>query len=299
MTDDPTLPVLRALQHIQSTGSVSRAAAALGVTQSAISRSISKYEKAIGLQLMRRDTRPLKLTREGELVAAHGAEIDRSLEAMNERLKFLKQGKDGVVRIGSFGPSASTQILPALITRFTSHYPGISVSVLEGPDEVIRDDLLSGNVDVAVLVDPVDGFDAIPVASNHLVALVREGSELSSKSTLVPADLVDEPFVMPLAGSEAAIREWFANAGTVPNVKHRIQQTNSILAFVRADMGAAIVTSLSLPENLSGVSVIPLQAMPQREIYLAKTSGTADSKAVSIFWGFLDRTIAPGVDPRP
>lgn len=49
---------------------------ALGVMQSAIGRSISKYEKAIGLQLLRRDARPLTLTQEDLLVVAHAAEID-------------------------------------------------------------------------------------------------------------------------------------------------------------------------------------------------------------------------------
>ena len=79
MIAEPSFTVLRALQSIHETGSVSQTANALGLTQSAISRSISKYEKAIGLQLLRRDARPLTLTEEGLLVVAHAAEIGRSI----------------------------------------------------------------------------------------------------------------------------------------------------------------------------------------------------------------------------
>ncbi|NRB17730.1 MAG: LysR family transcriptional regulator [Rhodobacteraceae bacterium] len=292
MTTEPSLPVLRALQSLQTTGSVSQTAVALGVTQSAVSRSISKYEKAIGLQLLRRGVRPLTLTEEGLLVAAHAAEIDRSIRTLSERLETLKQGKEGAVRIGSFGPSASSQILPALLAKFARRYPGISVSILEGSDDRTRKDLVNGNVDIAVLGDRIDEFDAIPIATDQLVALVLDGSPLSLKPAIAALDLMDAPFVMTLAGSEPVIEKWFEAGAITPNVKHRIQQTHSILALVRAGMGTAIVTSLSLPKDLRGVVVKPLLLMPTRKIYFVKKPISVSSKAVSVFWDFLSRTIS-------
>lgn len=291
MTNDPSLSVLRALQSIRITGSVSQTAVALGVTQSAISRSISKYEKAIGLQLLRRDVRPLTLTKEGVLVAVHATEIDRSIQTLSERLEVLKQGKEGVVHIGSFGPSASTHILPNLLAQFAKRYPGISVSILEGSDERTRTDLVNGNVDIAVLGVLIDDFDVIPIARDQLVALVPDGSFLSTKSVVTPVDLQGAPFVMTLAGSEPDILKWFERSAVTPTVKHQIQQTHSILALVRAGLGNAIVTSLSLPEELRGVTVKPLLSMPKRKIYFAKQPVSTDSKAVRIFWDFLSRTI--------
>lgn len=298
MTNDPSLSVLRALQNIQSTGSMSQAALALRVTQSAVSRSISKYENAIGLQLLRRDVRPLTLTHEGQLVVTHAAEIDRSIQALNKRLKNLKKGREGVVRIGSFGPSASTRILPALLARFVQRYPGISFSILESSDEMTRNDLVNGIVDVAVLGSPVDDFDAIPIAADHLVALVQERSPLSSQAAIAPADLMGEPFVMTLAGSESAIMRWFESAKVTPDIRHRIQQTHSILALVREGMGTAIVTSLSLPEHLQGVSVKSLRSMPKQDIFMVKKPISANANAVNVFWDFLDRSVPHGKDGR-
>jgi DNA-binding transcriptional LysR family regulator len=291
MMTEPSFVVLRALQSIRETGSVSKTAHVLGVTQSAISRSISKYEKAIGLQVLRRDARPLNLTEEGLLVVAHAAEIDRSIRTLDDRLRALRQGKEGVVRIGSFGSSATSRILPALLTKFAKRYPGISVSIVEGSDERTREDLLQGNVDVAVLGDPVDDVDAIPIATDELVALMPEGSALCARSYISPADLDNMPFIMTLAGSEPIILDWFKDAGTFPNIKHRIQQTHSILSLVRAGMGVAVVTSLSLPDTHPDITIKPLRPTTKRQIHVVKKAGPANSKAVGIFWGFLDRTI--------
>jgi len=296
MSNDPPLPVLRAIKSIKRTGSVSQTASELGVTQSAVSRSISKYEKTIGLRLVNREARPLTLTEEGMLVAAHAIEIDRELQSLSRRLKALKQGKAGEVRIGSFGPSASSRILPDLIFRFNKIQPGISVSILEGSDELTRKDLISGKVDIAVLCDPIDEFDAIPVETDHLVALIPDGSGRAKQETISPSDLRDEPFVMTLAGSEPAILGWFTAAGLTPNIKHRVQQTHSILALVREGMGVAIVTSLSLPEEFHGVVVKPLESASRRQIYVVKKPVSAESNAAEMFWDFLNRTLDVGYE---
>ncbi|MEH6359691.1 MAG: LysR family transcriptional regulator, partial [Amylibacter sp.] len=105
MLNDPPITVLRALKSIERTGSVSKTAIELGLTQSAVSRSIATYEKILGLNLLRRDTRPITLTEEGELVVSHAVEIDRSIVTLNERLQAVKQNKAGTITIGSFGPT--------------------------------------------------------------------------------------------------------------------------------------------------------------------------------------------------
>ena len=115
-------------------------------------------------------------------MVTHAAEIGHSIQTLGNQLKALRQGKDGIVRIGSFGSSATSCILPALLTKFAKLYPDISVSFVEGSDERTRADLVQGNVDVAVLGDPVEDLDAIPIASDELVALIPEGSAFFYKT---------------------------------------------------------------------------------------------------------------------
>jgi DNA-binding transcriptional LysR family regulator len=284
---NPTLTALRALRRVGETGSISATATDLGLTQSAISRAISNLEKSVGLTLVQRGVRPLHLTEEGRLVAAHAETIDRTLDTLRDRLAALKQHKAGSLTIGSFGASASARILPARLTAFAALYPQISVCVREAPDEDTLTDLTRGNIDIAVLSDPGEAFDVIPAAPDRLVALVPASDALAGAGELSAAELAGRPFVMPLGGSEPMILQWFASQGATPKIRHKILQTHSILAIVKAGLGLSVVTGLSLPTELSGVTAVPLKAAPVRDIVFARKYSVPASKAAAIFWDFL------------
>ena len=94
---------------------------------------------------------------------------------------------------------------------------------------------------------------------------------------------------MTLAGSEPIILDWFEASNVLPNIKHRIQQTQSILALVRAGMGNAIVTSQSLPEGVHDLCVKPLRPSTKRQIHMVRKASQPSSKAVDVFWNWLLR----------
>jgi len=169
MVFDPSLTALRALKSLEKTGSVSRTAQELGLTQSAVSRSIATLEKAVGLRFFRRDSRPLELTEEGKIVVSHANEINKSVIALGERLDAFRRNKAGSVRIGSFGASASTHLLPELLQGFSKRYPNIALSIQEDPDQGALLALKENRVDVAVIRDPGDGFDSITLVTDRLV----------------------------------------------------------------------------------------------------------------------------------
>ena len=123
MQFDPSLTSLRALQSLAQTGSVSLTATELGLTQSAVSRSISNLETMVGLTLVQRTVRPLELTEEGQVVASHASDITLTIASLGERLYDHRRNRAGSVRIGSFGASASTRLLPPLIKSFSKQYP--------------------------------------------------------------------------------------------------------------------------------------------------------------------------------
>jgi DNA-binding transcriptional LysR family regulator len=284
---NPTLTALRALQRVGETGSISGTATDLGLTQSAISRSISNLEQSVGLTLLQRGVRPLALTEEGRLVAAHAETIERTLDTLRDRLAELKQHRAGSLTIGSFGASASARILPARLTAFAALYPQISVSVREAPDEDTLTDLTRGNIDIAVLSDPGEAFDVIPAAPDRLVALVAAADPLAAAGELSAAELAGRPFVMPLGGSEPMIQDWFSSQSASPQISHRILQTHSILALVKAGLGLSVVSGMSLPAELSGVAAVPLKAAPARDIVFARKHNVPASKAAATFWNFL------------
>jgi len=289
MPSDPSLTALRALKSLDTTGSVSRTAQELGLTQSAVSRSIANLEKAYGLRFFRRDVRPLELTEEGQIAVSHAIEIEKSVFVLGERLEAYRRNKAGSVRIGSFGASASTHLLPELLKDFNKYYPKIELSIQEDPDQDALQALQENRVDVAVIRDPGENFDTITLTNDRLVALIPENEKLALSENITQTMLADKPFIFSLGGSGPAILKWFDRVDIEPLISHRIHQTFSILAMVRAGLGYSIVSSLSIPKEIEGIKLLPLNPISEFRVVLARKPIEPRSKAAGLFWDYIEK----------
>src|ERR1051325_1047174 len=110
---------LAALQAISQAGSVPRAAAQLGYTQSAVSQQIATLERIVGERLVERPggPRPASLTQAGELLLRHADSIVARLQAAQADLHALRAGEVGTLRIGVF-QSVGARVLPEIMRRF-------------------------------------------------------------------------------------------------------------------------------------------------------------------------------------
>ncbi|MCV0425806.1 MAG: LysR family transcriptional regulator [Roseibium sp.] len=288
-TDIP-MTVARALMLIDAKGSVSEAARSLGVTQPAISKGISQLEQRIGTPLLQRGTRPVALTGEGRIVADYAARADRLQQQFLQDLEEAVNSRSGTVRLGSFGSSASFQILPRTLAAFARQHPGVSVEIIEFPDGELRQVLEEGIVDLAVMTVPDDdSLDIAPIATDKLVALVGERHPLVRHEEVTAADLSNYPFILTKGGSGPLVESWFAAAGRSPKAAHTILQVNSILALVEAGLGVSIIAELALPENLGKCRVVQLSPEAPRTIGFVRKGKTARSKAVEQFWRFCEQ----------
>ncbi|MDG1709025.1 MAG: LysR family transcriptional regulator [Emcibacteraceae bacterium] len=286
---DLNLSALRALLELEKTGSVSQTAIQLGVTQPAVSRMLARLEKNVGLDLFRRDTRPITLTLEGNTVAAFAKTIDGTVAVLEERLKAYRNNKKGSVSIGSFGASASTGILPATLKMIERIYPDIELKVIEADDDLTIKALRDGLIDMAVIAETNDEFETIPVTTDSLIGLIPKAVGAELPEMLKPSDLVKERFIMPLGGSEQSILNWFGDYRSQLTISHRILQTHSILAMVGAGLGCSIVSKQSLPISTSDVSYIPLDEVEDRKIVFARKFGSPSSKAANSVWQQIEQ----------
>ena len=277
---------LRALPIIAKGRSLTRAAAELGVTQPAVSRAIANLERMLGVVVLRRGEGPIGLTAEGGRLAIL-AEREAELRAVALRdVDDLKRKRSGIVRIGSFGASASTRILPDLLRRFARRHPGVAVEVREIADDDVPAALRDGAVDMALQIDPPgDEFDTIALARDQLVVLLSDNvNDQRTPTTMDAATLSRMPFVMTKGGSEPLVRQWFGRSGVEPNVRHEVAQITSILAFVRAELGASIIAELAVPDDRPGIRIVPLDPPAPRRIVLARCRTTPRSEAANAFW---------------
>ncbi|MEM9632721.1 MAG: LysR family transcriptional regulator [Pseudomonadota bacterium] len=288
-TDIP-MTIARALQLIQETGSVSEAARSLDVSQPAVSKGISQLEKRFGTPLLQRGSRPLDLTEEGQVIADYAQRAGLLQKQVLQNLNESASNRVGTVRLGSFGSSASFQILPKTLAAFARRYPGISVEILEFPDGELRQMLEDGIVDMAVMTVPQeDGLEVVPVATDKLVAILEIGHPLAEKLSVSAAELAEYPFILTKGGSGPMVAGWFAAEGETPKTVHTILQINSILALVEAGLGVSVIAELALPESAGNYHVLPLQPEAPRSIGFVRKEKTARSAAVERFWQFCLR----------
>ena len=287
---DLPLSVARALNLIRSLGSVSEAARDLGVSQPAISKSIAQLEKSLGTPLLRRGCRLLGLTEEGAVVADYAQRADLLQNQVLTRLDDARSNRTGTGRLGSFGSSASFQILPRALSDFARAYPAIRLEILEFPDAELEQALEDGIVDLAIMSAPDrDVFEIASVTSDRLVGLASERHPLASHEPVTPDEMAGYPFILTKGGSAPLVERWFAAAGTAPRVAHTILQVNSILALVEADLGVSIIAEMALPKRQGQYRVLTLSPDAPRSFGFVRKSETARSFAAEQFWRFCCR----------
>lgn len=275
----------RLLRLLERSGNLSEAARALGVSQPAASKAITRAEEACGLVLVVRGRRPLALTAEGRILAEHAERQDELTRLTARRLDDCRAQGEGLVRIASFGASASTHILPRLVAAVGQRHRKLKIEITENTDQPALQALYDGSVDFATTIETdAPDLELLPLKRDSLIALVRAGDPLAGRRTLDAQALAAVPFIMTKGGSEPLVRAWFARAGREPTIRHSIQQITSILALVRAGMGVSVIAATAVPETHAGVAVVPLAPGFPRTICLARRTGGFASHAAEIVW---------------
>jgi DNA-binding transcriptional LysR family regulator len=277
--------MLRLLLFIAQTGNLTEAARACGVSQPAASKAIARAETQSGLALLRRDRRPLSLTAEGRILAEYAQRQLDMARAVKHVLEESRVRGRGVVRIASFGPSASTRILPGLVAAATRRHPMLNVEISESADQLSLLALRDGLADFAISVeDDAPDLEMIVLERDKLVTLVPSGDPLAQCVAVDAATLSRRDFILTKGGSEPLVRAWFARTRHEPSVRHSIQQITSILAMVRAGMGVSMIAEMAVPETHAGVAVVPLMPEQPRAICLARRQGSFASHAAQLLW---------------
>jgi DNA-binding transcriptional LysR family regulator len=231
-----------------------RAAIRLGLAQPNLSAIINRLEARIGTPLLRR--RPsVELTAAGEIVAQGARKTLEQLETMAERAALAGAGEIGLVRVG-FASTAMLSALPDAFRRFRAEHPEIELRLREMTSTDQWEALRLGDIDVAITRDTSED-EAIRkalVIRESLFVAIGAGHPLAAQPDPVPLGaLANEDFVLfrrslgaPLYDSIISL---CATERFAPRIVQEVDELHSVLGFVRAGFGIALV-----PEGLSRVS---------------------------------------------
>ena len=152
--------------------SFTRAAQRLHITQQSLSSNIAKLEQELGCQLVVRHV-PLELTYAGEVLLRYAASFREEYDVMQKEFCDISQNQRGALRIGVTYTRGRT-ILPDIITAFQERFPFIRIDLMEDTNDVLRQKLVTGDVDLAIanFTDSIPGIKLQEFYREEVVMLI-------------------------------------------------------------------------------------------------------------------------------
>lgn len=227
-----------------------RAAAALHVSQPALSQQIRQLEEALGAQLFERSGRATRLTDAGEVYLRHARRALRDLAEGRRALQDLGELGSGSLRIAAT-PNFTTYLAGPLVASFHARYPNVSLTLNELPQERIEAQLADGELDLGIgFRDAVPAdIDAQPLLDETLALVVGRSHPLARRRRAGPDTL--DGLTLVLLASEFATRERIDRALRRNAIRPRVLvESNSLNAVIEIVRHAGLATLL--PSGIAG-----------------------------------------------
>lgn len=264
-------------------GSLTKAADAMGFTQSGVSHMINSLEDEFNLTLLNRSRSGVSLTSNGEMILKTMREILRWNEHLEQEVAAIHGLEIGTIRIGTF-TSVSVHWLPGIIQEFQRDYPNIEIDLVEGDYRDIEVWLSEGKIDCGFLSLPTwDAFDVIPLHRDQMLVLLPMDHPLSNQSPVTLSQLEDESFIMLSKGSDDDVNRVLEHASFKPKIKYTVGDDYAIMAMVERGLGISILPGLVLSGQQRNIRLVELEEPFYRSLGIAVSSKEELSPAAKRF----------------
>jgi DNA-binding transcriptional LysR family regulator len=236
-------PQLRALEELANhDGHMTRAADALAIPQSSMSRRIHALEKTLRLRLVIQEGRTVRLTPAALQLAERAREPLRELEATVDAIAGEADPEHGTVRFG-FPLTMGSGRLPTLIAEFFRHAPGIRLQIKQAHGSELAADLKAGDLDVAVVIPPPTEVRHTLIGVQTVRAVLPAHHRLASRRRLRLEDLRGENFIAnPTSYNLRQLTEtWCRTAGYSPHIALEITEFVTIRELIGRGLGIALL----------------------------------------------------------
>lgn len=281
----------RVLMCAVEMGSLTRAAAELGCTQSAVSHTIAALEKELGFRLFKRARSGLRLTDEGERLLPSVRALLAASEQLAQTAASIRGLDSGTVRIGAF-TSVAVHWLPPVLKEFQRDYPHVDFKLLNGDYHDVNEWLSDGSVDLGFVTLPCAlGCETITLMEDRLLAILPRDSRYASYPRFPLVECEREPFISLLQSSDHDARGALEAAGVKPNVRFYTKDDYAIIAMVEQGLGMSIMPELLLRGRHDDVLTLPLVPEAKRTIGIALAAGAHAGPATRRFCDYVVRYV--------
>ncbi len=300
---------LRHLEHLLAlaeTGSFSRAAEKLHITQSALSRSIQALEDELGGPLVDRIGKRNELTPLGQVVLARARRVVHEASELKQGAMVLQQGGLGNLHLG-LGSGPGAMLMTPWLVHMARHYPGVKVSITRGPTELQLQQLRDRSLDALVVdvrrVVPAADLNIGPVFDMPAGIVCRAGHPLRTiYPEAVPFEaLLDYPMAsIPLSdevarmlvaryGPRADPAEWTTlQCEEIASLLDAVRQTDAIylgiLGAARRELGLGQLAVLPIEPPLQAGAVLGMVTL----------AGRTELPVMRVFREFVQQVLGQG-----
>ena len=267
-----------------------RAAERLQMAQPPLSRAIRQLEAELGFELLERTTRRVTLTPAGAAYRDEAYEVLEAMAAAGTRARRVAQGREGRLAVGCVG-SATYSLLPQFARAMRARLPHVEVTFrgeMLAPDQVAA--LRTQALDLALL-RPSGGvageLRTTVLRRDRLLVAVPVDHPLAQRTNVEMTDLRDVDLISHGGRAGSAMRQLLLSlcdsAGFQAHVVHEVAETSTLLTFVAAGLGVAVVPEPTASLGVPGVAHIPLGGV--QDVPLVAATRDEDN-------GVIDRAVA-------
>lgn len=235
-----------------------RAAERLTIAQPAVSRLLNELEERLGVRLLERTTRNVRLTEPGRYFLEEAREILARVELSKGNVRLLASGIKGILRIG-YTTINGHSIMPDAVKAFRAANPDIRLEISYLPAPKQRDKIILGELDAGFMEGSFQGSEIATkvVARHRLMVLLPTGHPLCSREVLTVDDIAGEEIVIGTNDEWPTLRrivvDAFQSAGHVMKVTQEAPTLIGLLGLVTAGVGLTVFCGL--PRFCGGPSI--------------------------------------------
>ncbi len=282
---------------VVETGSITKAAAQLGHTQSGVTQLLRSLEQELNIQLLTRSRNGIALTPQGSKLLPYIKDVVFHNEKLQQAAKSFTASDGTVIKIGAF-TSVAVNWLPTIIKEYQKIAPDVKFELIDCGYNQIKQELQAHAVDLGfVPMASSDGPECIPLYEDRLLAVLPlehpflSGS--SGKQAAFPVSLFAHyPVISLIPEVDLDARTVFESAHIVPNTKYIVEDDYAMLALAKKGLGICIVPELMLHGNMDS-SIVALELDPPalRTIGIAFPTGTQTKPGIQAFADFIRKWV--------
>lgn len=244
---------------ISESGTFQKAASQLGLTQPALSKQIFLLEKELGVSVLERGGRSVRLTHEGERFYQYSIRMKELWEEIQNGFSNDNELK-GNFSI-SAGGTVSAWVLPQILKEILKKRPGLSLSVREGDAKETKDAVLKGEVDLGILTGPISepSLNVLEFLSDRIFPVAAKDHPIFLKKKIRIDDLKKQTFVFFHPGSalrkavEKKIKSFPKEFGS--KIAMELRSVESVIKSLEAGLGIGFLSEYSISPKLKKIKI--------------------------------------------